>query len=127
MAACSSLSSAPIATKDRVIHDVDATSLPPQPDAALGPDSPFAPDDSGDFGAYYDASAILSICAATPAADASQEREAASADASSCDPLPSACENEPDCECLFRVLASQIPCAYPHCSIDNGFKLYCPP
>jgi hypothetical protein len=129
--ACSSLSSAPIATKDRVIHDVDATDLPPQPDADLPPDSPFAPvESSTTLGTEYDAYAVLTICAPKSAADAApQQAGATSSDAGAtgaCEPMPSACENEPDCLCLFHALAAEIPCEYPHCSMDDGFKLYCP-
>jgi len=136
--ACGSLSSAPIATKDRVIHDVDATELPPQPTVDLPPDSPFAPvEASSAFGSYYDAYAVLTICAPTPAPDAASDgKKGAANDAaystvdaavsSACTPMPSACENEPDCECLFRALATEIPCEYPHCSAENGFTLYCP-
>jgi hypothetical protein len=153
-AACATLSSAPLGSGDRVIVDVDATTLPPQPTQNVPPDSPFAPvDGSRGYGPEYDAYALLTVCSSNLVPDASAEGAgppapsrgsdaealrdgeavsdapsyagAASASAG-CEPLPAACANEPDCECLLRVLAAKIPCPYPHCSVDNGFKMYCP-
>lgn len=138
-AACSGISSTPIATKDNVIHDVDATELPPQPDGALPPDSPFAPlDSSSAFGSEYDAYAVLTVCSANPVTDAAAGKTTKASDAAysagggtPCQPLPAACQNEPDCNCLFTALAAQIPCSYPHCSVGGtegggDFELYCP-
>lgn len=155
-AACSSSSSsspAPLGVGDDVHVDVDATAAPPQPNQNVPPDSPFAPvDGSSAYGAAYDANAVLTICASSASSDASdsvkpvaaQESGApaaydagSAADAAAsyggdggpsaaCSPLPAACANEPDCECLFRVLAAEIPCSYPHCSVDKGYKVYCP-
>jgi len=42
-----------------------------------------------------------------------------------CQPLPPACANEPDCVCLIRELAPQMPC-YPVCAQGNGLLVYCP-
>ena len=153
-AACSGSSSSPppLGVGDDVHVDVDATAAPPQPNQNVPPGSPFAPvDGSTTYGAAYDANAVLTICASSPSSDASdavkpvtaQESGAPAAydagivaDAASyggdgaspaaCNPLPAACANEPDCECLFRVLSAEIPCSYPHCSVDKGYKIYCP-
>ena len=58
-AACGTLSSAPLGNGDRVIGDVDATKLPPQPTENVPPDSPFAPvDGSRSYGPEYDAYAL---------------------------------------------------------------------
>jgi hypothetical protein len=66
-AACSTLSGAPLGKGDRVFTDVDATSLPPQPNQTLSPDSAFAPvEGSTGYGSVYDAYAVLSICGAAP-------------------------------------------------------------
>jgi hypothetical protein len=153
-AACGTLSGAPLGNGDRVIGDVDATQLPPQPSENVPPDSPFAPvDGSRSYGSEYDAYALLTVCSSSLVPDASAEGAGPSAPSrgsdaealldgeavsdapsypgdapasASCEPLPAACANEPDCECLLRVLAAKIPCPYPHCSVDNGFKMYCP-
>ncbi len=146
----------PLGMGDDVHTDVDATVLPPQPNQVAPPDSPFARvDGSGAYGAVYDAYAALTICGSMRSSDASSpvsdsarpadthESDAAEADdggmpadgasyggddasSAACVPLPAACANEPDCPCLFRALAAEIPCSYPHCSVDDGFKIYCP-
>ncbi len=137
-AACSSLSGQPLGTGDHVLHDVDATSLPPQPTQDVPPDSPFAPVDGSSAYGMSDgySPGVLTICASSGSdlADAAQEPDAAGSGAGTgsdgastpCEPLPAACANEPDCVCLFRALAAEIQCPYPHCATDHGFKIYCP-
>ena len=155
-ACSSNLSGQPLGMGDDVHRDVDPTTLPPQPNGEAPPDSPFARvDGSGAYGPEYDAYAALTICGSTRSSDASthesdsarpaaaHESGAADADdgmtlvdgasyggdaasSAGCVPLPAACTNEPDCACLFRALAAEIPCPYPHCSGTDGFKIYCP-
>jgi hypothetical protein len=143
VAACSSTSGSPggkvVDPPDHLYVDVDASTLPDQPDGDLGPDSPFAPvDGSAAYGDSYDAYAVLTVC---PPSDggvdggvdgAGRDGAAYSADggaaAQGCQPLPAGCVSTPNCDCLLRVLAAETPCAYAHCSVgmDKGFSLYCP-
>lgn len=141
--ACGSQSIAPLGKGDTVYVDVEASTLPDQPDAYLA-DSPFAPvDGSAIYGANYDdASApVLSVCAppdgsAGSAPDGSASATAASAapdgaasgPAAACMAFPAACTSQPDCVCLFKAFAAQIPCPYPSCGVlKDGFDIYCPP
>jgi len=129
----------PLGKGDHVIVDVDATTLPPQPDADLAPDSEFAPvPGSTMYGTQYDARALLTICEppdGSTGGDSAAEAPADAADgvadgapmATGCQPFPAACASEPNCPCLFGVFATQLPCAYPSCGVKNGFSLYCPP
>jgi hypothetical protein len=136
-AACSSATtSKPLGMGDRVFVDVEASTLPPQPDADLDPDGIFAPvDSSAIYGKRYgDAYALLTICprsdggqsAADGAPDSSMDPADGGA-ATGCVPFPASCATAPDCVCLFRAFAAQIPCAYPSCGVGkNGFDIYCP-
>jgi hypothetical protein len=138
-AACSSATSKPLGMGDRVFVDVEASTLPPQPDANFDPDGIFAPvDSSGIYGrGYGDAAAELIVCArpdggpsATDGGSGSAAYPADGSAATACVPFPASCASgvEPDCECLFGALAAQIPCPYPHCGVmKNGFSIYCPP
>jgi hypothetical protein len=147
-AACNSNieSNAPAGKGDTVFVDVDASMLPPSPseDAAIA-DSPFARvDGSGIYGSNYDAYAVLSICeppdagaepdgggsndGSEPAADGAVSASSpADGAASGCVPFPAECASEPDCICLFRAFAAQIPCSYPSCGVKKGFTINCPP
>jgi hypothetical protein len=136
--ACGSQSTAPLGKGDTVYVDVEASTLPDQPDAYLA-DSPFAPvDGSGIYGANYDdaAAPVLSVCAppdgsAGSASDGSASGApdgAASGAAAACTAFPAACMSQPDCVCLFKAFAAQIPCPYPSCGVlKDGFDIYCPP
>src|SRR5882672_4214314 len=152
VAACSSGSSAPLGMGDRVFVDVDSSMLPPQRivDADLS-DSPFARvDGSENVGNYNGTYAVMSVCqppdgsagdaaeadattaparggdaAASSAADGAAAA-AYAGDAGPCVPFPAACASEPDCMCLFRTFAAQIPCPYPSCALQT-FTIYCPP
>ena len=139
-AACSSATTGkPLGTGDRVFVDVEASTLPPQPDADLDPDGIFAPvDSSAVYGTQYgDAYAELTICPRSDggplAADGATGSSGYRADggaAAGCVPFPASCASatEPDCVCLFSAFAAQIPCAYPSCgAAKNGFDIYCPP
>lgn len=136
-AACSSATtSKPLGTGDRVFVDVEASTLPPQPDADLDPDGIFAPvDSSAIYGKRYgDAYAALTVCARADGGQSAADGATGSAypadggAATGCVPFPASCATEPDCACLFRALAAQIPCAYPSCGVaKNGFDVYCPP
>ena len=149
VAACSSSSGSPggkvVDPPDHLYVDVDASTLPDQPDGDLGPDSPFAPvDGSAAYGDSYDAYAVLTVCppsdggaheggVADGEAPAGEHDGAAyptdgGAAAQGCQPLPADCVSQPTCDCLLRVLAAETPCTYPHCSVgmDEGFSLYCP-
>jgi hypothetical protein len=139
-AACSSATtSKPLGTGDHVFVDVEASTLPPQPDADLDPDGTFARvDGSGIYGRRYgDAYAELTICApadggasAVDGAAGSTAHPADGGAATGCVPFPASCRSAtpPDCVCLFGAFASQIPCAYPSCAVDKGgFSIYCPP
>ncbi len=123
-------SSAPFGKGDHLIVDVEASDLPPQPDAYVAPDSTFARvDGSSLYGPGYDASAEFVVCdppdGSASADDAGGEGGAASA----CRPFPAACAGQQPCECLLGLasITAQLPCPYPHCSVGNGFSLYCPP
>lgn len=122
--------SAPFGKGDHLIVDVEASTLPPQPDAYVPPDSTFAEvDGSTLYGPGYDASALLVVCS-PPDGSASADDAGAGGDAASaCQPLPAACASQPNCECLLGLaaIATQLPCTYPHCSVGMGFNLYCPP
>ncbi len=134
----------PLGKGDHLIVDVDASDLPPQPDAYVPPDSPFAEVDGSDmYGPGYDASAanaVLIVCeppdgsasgdegggdlSADGAADSSSGKGAAAA---SCEPFPAACASQPDCECLFPIFGPKLPCPYPNCGVGKGFNFHCPP
>jgi hypothetical protein len=140
-AACTSATTGkPLGAGDHVFVDVEASTLPPQPDADLDPDGTFARvDSSAIYGRRYgDAYAELTICArsdgGSSAADGAAGSGAYPADGgpatTGCVPFPASCAGaaEPDCVCLFRAFASQIPCAYPSCGVTkSGFGIYCPP
>jgi hypothetical protein len=146
VAACSSSStggSGSSATRepgDHLVVDVDASSLPDQPDPTADPDSAFAPVDGSAAYQSYDAYAVLTVCApadggggdgaATATGTASGDAGAYGADgaATGCQPLPAACASKANCDCLIGALAAQVPCTYPHCSVgtDMNFSLYCP-
>jgi hypothetical protein len=123
---------------DRVFVDVEASTLPPQPDADLDPDGIFAPvDSSAMYGTRYgDASAALTICARADGGQSTADGATGSSPypadggaATGCVPFPASCASatEPDCVCLFKAFAAQIPCAYPSCGVGkNGFDIYCP-
>jgi hypothetical protein len=146
--ACGSQSNAPLGKGDTVYVDVEASTLPDQPDAYIA-DSPFAPVDGSDiYGSNYgDASTpVLSVCsppdgsaggaadgATSTAADASASAAAdgaaaAAGSAGACTAFPAACMSQPDCVCLFGAFKAQIPCPYPSCGVlKDGFDIYCPP
>jgi hypothetical protein len=143
-AACSNEtgSNKPLGSGDHLIVDVDSSDLPTQPDNPT-PDDAFAPDDAQTAYNATDAYAVLTICAppdggkgkggadaaASDAAAAPDDAATAYADggtAAACQPIPAACTATPTCDCLFKALASQIPCAYPHCGVQDGFNIYCP-
>jgi hypothetical protein len=146
IAACSSGSgaSAPLGKGDTLVVDVEASTLPQQPDPADDPDSAFARVDGSDiYGSGYDASAyaLMTICeppdgsaeaSTTKSSDASTGSTTAEGGANAtedagCQPLPAACTSQPDCACILTALATMLPCPYPHCGVDHGFHLYCPP
>jgi hypothetical protein len=139
-AACSSATTGkPLGTGDHVFVDVEASTLPPQPDADLDPHGTFARvDSSAIYGTRYgDAYAALTICArpdgGSSAADGATASPAYSAEggaATGCVPFPASCASaaEPVCTCLFGAFAAQIPCSYPSCGVTkDGFSIYCPP
>jgi hypothetical protein len=146
-AACSSgTPNKPLGSGDRLIEDVEASTLPPPPstDADLDPDGVFARvDGSQNYGTRYDAYAALTVCApadggesdgesdarpAPAATDGSAAYPADGAGATGCIPIPASCVSTPDCVCLLGALAAQIPCAYPSCGVmKTGFSVYCPP
>ena len=157
VAACSSgatSSAPPQGHGDHLIVDVEASTLPQQPNDAM-PDPTFAAVDGSAMygeGAGY---VVLTVCGpsdggpsdgAAPSADdaaASPGDDAAaspapvdgavaaySADGASgaCVPFPAACESTPDCVCLFAAFKSEIPCPYPSCGVmKHGFSINCPP
>ena len=131
-AACSNEtgSNKPLGSGDNLIVDVDATALPEQPDAS--PDDVFAQDDVQTAYNEGDAYAVLTICPPPDGGDdggATKGDDAAAYEggaAAACQPLPAACASDPTCDCLFKALASMIPCDYPHCGVQNGFNIYCP-
>ena len=134
VAACSNEtgSNKPLGNGDLLIVDVDATDLPDQPDAS--PDDVFAQDDVQTAYEEGDAYAVLTICAppdgGSGAGGKAKAGDAAAyeggAPAAACQPLPAACTSDPTCDCLFKALASMIPCDYPHCGVQDGFNIYCP-
>lgn len=42
-----------------------------------------------------------------------------------CNPIPAACEPNPDCACLIDALHVALPC-YTVCSTKGGLRIYCP-
>jgi hypothetical protein len=127
---------------DHLYVDVDASSPPMQqedPDAANDPI--FARVDSGVAYTNYDAGIVLTVCA-PPEAGAGDAGPAKSgngggedggggdggayAPAAACTPIPAACTSKPTCDCLIPALSASIPCPYPHCSLLDGFNIYCP-
>ena len=121
---------------DHLIVDVEASTLPPQPDAYVPPDSTFAEvDGSTLYGPGYDASALLVVCS-PPDGSASADDAGAGGDAASaCQPLPAACAGQqPPCASASsgsRVHHDAAPPAatsIPTASVGNGFNLFpCPP
>jgi hypothetical protein len=144
VAACSSgdTSSAPLGHGDHLIVDVEASTLPPQPQNPT-PDPIFAPvDGSSKYGGVYDAYTAFNVCS-PPKAGASMEAGAADDDATApddgaasypaeggsttgCVPFPASCASQANCVCLLKAFASQIPCI-PNCAVTkHGFSINCP-
>jgi len=138
--ACSVSSSKPLGSGDTVIHDVEASTQPPQPDGEdASADSPFARVDSP-YGPVPDGYAPFQWCSQCTCPSTSYCFGGGTGHTTfsgvcgkgggtgleiGCEPLPAACANEPDCACLIRAVASQMPC-YPVCTDTNGFTVYCP-
>jgi hypothetical protein len=134
----------PLGHGNDVVSDVDASAQPPpqQGDDESGADSPFARAD-----ALYppppDGYAPFAWCtqcgcpSGTFCFGGGSGYEAFSGDchadagefdgsglAIGCYPYPSACANEPSCECVIQAVAPLMPC-YPVCSITTDI-VYCP-
>jgi hypothetical protein len=148
-AACSQASSPAHNPGDDVIMDVEASTLPAQPDAADYDDGFFNGID-GPYGSAYGTggASVLTICpppdagasgdgAATDAAAASsaasQSSSSTHGDASGstgaygsgasggpCTPIPAACASQPDCTCFLTYFKPSLSCTYPHC--DDGMS-----
>jgi hypothetical protein len=130
---------------DNLVEDVDASdaTAPLQGDDASFDDGFFAPVDSG-YPPPPDGYAPFAWCTQcgcpsdtfcfgggsghdTFSGDCHVEGGAltSSADLSvGCYPFPSACANEPSCECLISAVSQYMPC-YPVCSITTNI-VYCP-
>jgi hypothetical protein len=64
---------------------------------------------------------------ASSAADGATTAPYAGGDAAgACVPFPAACASTPDCMCLFKAFAAQIPCPYPSCGVQS-LTIFCPP
>ncbi len=123
-------SSAPFGKGDHLIVDVEASTLPPQPDVYLPPDSTFAEvEGSSLYGPGYDASAVLVVCDPPDGSATADDAAGDGGAVSACQPFPAGCASQPTCECLLGLasIATQLPCSYPHCSVGTVFSLYCPP
>jgi hypothetical protein len=119
-------SSAPFGKGDHLIVDVEASTLPPQPDVYVAPDSTFAEvDGSSLYGPGYDASPVLVVCAPPDGSASADDAGGEGGAANSCQPFPASCASQPDCICLLGAFAAQLSCV-PHCSVGQGFSLYCP-
>ena len=126
-----------------VISDVaDASGQPPQQgDDEAGADSPFAPVDA--YAPPPDGYAPFAWCtqcgcpsgtycfgggSGYAAFNGDCHTDAGEFDGSGlaigCYPYPSACANEPSCECVIQAVAPLMPC-YPVCSITTDI-VYCP-
>jgi hypothetical protein len=146
LAGACSTSQAPLGNGDDIISDVDGADAPPPQgddaaedyDAAVfapvdsayppPPDgyTPFdfctqcgCPSDTYCFGGGTGYSSFNGQCHA----DAGALEDAAQL-AIGCYPFPSACANEPSCECLIGAISQYMPC-YPVCSITTNI-VYCP-
>jgi hypothetical protein len=124
-------SSAPFGKGDHLYVDVEASTLPPQPDVYLPPDSTFAEVEGStlNYGPGYDAAVVFAVCDPPDGSASAGEAGAEGGSAGACEPFPAACASQPTCECLLGLasIATQLPCSYPHCSAGSVFSLYCPP
>jgi hypothetical protein len=155
VAACSSgatSSGQPLGHGDHLIVDVEASTLPPQPDAE--PDPIFAAVDGSGMYGTGSGYVVFTVCGPSdggPSEDASSPDDGAAsspddgaaaspddgavaayaadgAAGAACTPFPAACESTPDCVCLFAAFKAQIPCPYPSCGVmKHGFSVNCPP
>ena len=125
-------SSAPLGKGDHLIVDVEASTLPPQPDAYVPPDSTFAEVDGSTAlrARIRRVGPARSFAARRTGPRAQTTRgPAGGAAAERLPAAPGGLRQPADCECLLGLaaIATQLPCTYPHCSVGMGFNLYCPP